>query len=105
MNTRCPRCGRELATRKLANAIIVRMELDCPGCQQRLRLNLHPAETTVVLAATATFLALAVMAYQRQSHALLLAALAAGLLGMAAVYAVERHWLRDWPRYVVNEMK
>lgn len=105
MNYRCPHCGQDLATRKLGRALIARMEIDCPRCQRRLRLNLHPAETAVVLAASAAFVALAALAYQRQSQGLLLAALVAGGAGMGAVYLLERRWLRDWPRYVPRDAR
>jgi len=105
MDNRCPLCGKDLGRRKLAYSIIARMEIDCPHCLRRLRLNLHPAETAVVLAASAAFVALAAFAYQRQSQGLLLAALALGAAGMGAVYLVERRWLRDWPRYVPRAME
>jgi ABC-type Fe3+-siderophore transport system permease subunit len=81
------------------------MEIDCPACQRRLRLNLHPLETAVVLAGAGAFVATALLAYQRQSQGLLLAALALGVAAMAAVHVVERHWLRDWPRYVPRPME
>ena len=105
MDNRCPLCGKDLGRKKLAYAVIARMEIDCPRCQRRLRLNLHPAETAVVLAASAAFVTLAALAYQRQSQGLLLAALALGTAGMAAVYLLERRWLRDWPRYVPRAME
>lgn len=81
------------------------MEIDCPACQRRLRLNLHPLETAVVLAGAGTFVAVALLAYQRQSQGLLLAALAVGMAAMGAVHVVERYWLRDWPRYVPRPME
>ena len=105
MDNRCPLCGNDLGRRKLAYSIIARMEIDCPRCGRRLRLNLHPAETTLVLAASAAFVALAALAYQRQSEGLLLAALALGVAGMGAVQLLERRWLRDWPRYVPRAME
>lgn len=81
------------------------MEVDCPRCQRRLRLNLHPLETWVVLAGAGVFVGLALLAYWQQSHGLLLAALALGVAAMGAVHVLERHWLRDWPRYVARGME
>ena len=105
MDNRCPLCGNDLGRRKLAHSIIARMEIDCPRCGRRLRLNLHPAETSLVLAASAAFVALAILAYRGQSQGLLLAAFAVGAAGMGAVYVLERRWLRDWPRYVPRAME
>jgi hypothetical protein len=99
VNHRCPHCGRDLASRKLAGSIIARMDLECPQCHGALTVNVHPAETALVLASVGGAVALAALAYAAQSQALLLAALAVGMGGAGAVYALERTRLRDWPRY------
>lgn len=99
MNQRCPHCSRDLASRKLAGSIIARMDLDCPHCHGALAVNVHPVETALVLGSVGAALALAALAYTTQSQGLLLAALAVGMGGAAAIYALERSWLRDWPRY------
>jgi hypothetical protein len=99
VNHRCPHCGRDLASRKLAGAIIARMDLDCPQCHGALTVNVHPAETGLVLASVGGAGALAALAYAAQSQGLLLAALAVGIGGAGAVYVLERTRLRDWPRY------
>jgi hypothetical protein len=47
--------------------------------------------------------ALAALAYARQSQGLLLAALALGMAGAAALYIGERTWLTAWPRFRARE--
>lgn len=100
MNHRCPHCGRDLVSRKLAQSIVARMDLDCPQCHGALTVNVHPAETGLVLASVGGAAALALLAYAAQSQRLLLAALAVGIGGAAAIYVLERTRLRNWPRYV-----
>lgn len=100
MDNRCPICASGLGRRKLSQAIVARMEIDCPHCKGRLRLNLHQLEFGLLLSTFAGFLALAVLAHRLQSQALLLTALACGLAGILALHGLERSWLRDWPRYV-----
>lgn len=99
MDYRCPLCGRDLASSKAARSIIARMDLDCPHCLGRLQVNLHRAETLLVLGTVAGCVALAALAYARQSQGLLLAALGLGMAGAAATYVAERAWLRRWPRF------
>jgi len=99
MDYRCPLCGRDLASSKPARSLIARMNVDCPHCLGRLQMNVHGAETGLVLGSIAASVALAALAYARQSQGLLLAALGVGLAGAAAVYIVERTWLRAWPRF------
>jgi hypothetical protein len=99
MDFRCPLCRRDLATVKAARSLIARMDLDCPHCFARLQVNVHRAETFLVLGTVAGCVALAALAYARQSQALLLTALALGMAGAAAVYIAERTLLRAWPRF------
>ncbi len=99
MDYRCPLCGADLAQSKPARSLIARMNVDCPRCLGRLEMNVHRAETALVLASVAGAVGLAALAYARQSQALLLAALALGMAGAAALYAIERTWLRRWPRF------
>ncbi|MEO8716918.1 MAG: hypothetical protein ABI423_01720 [Burkholderiales bacterium] len=75
------------------------MDLNCPYCLGRLQVNVHRAETLIVLGSVAGCVALAAFAYVRQSQALLLTALAGGMAGAAALYIVERTWLRAWRRF------
>lgn len=100
MNHRCPLCGKDLASRKLAQSVVARMDLECPQCHGALSVNVHPAETALVLGSVGGAVALAALAYAAQRPGLLLAALAVGSGGAAALYALERTRLRDWPRYV-----
>jgi DNA-directed RNA polymerase subunit RPC12/RpoP/uncharacterized membrane protein YeaQ/YmgE (transglycosylase-associated protein family) len=99
MDYRCPLCGADLAKSKPARSLIARMNVDCPRCQGRLEMNVHGAETALVLAGVAGSVALAALAYARHSQGLLLAALVLGIAGAGALYAIERTWLRHWPRF------
>jgi hypothetical protein len=103
MDYRCPLCRRDLATSKAARSLIARMDLDCPHCFARLQVNVHRAETLCVLGTVAGCVALAALAYARQSQGLLLAALALGMAGAAALYIGERTWLTAWPRFRARE--
>jgi hypothetical protein len=105
LNTRCPHCGHDLASRKLARAIIARMEIDCPGCQRRLRLNLHPLETLVVLAGAGAFVARPYSPTSVRATRCCSPPSPSASRPWGAVYVVERHWLRDWPRYVARGME
>jgi DNA-directed RNA polymerase subunit RPC12/RpoP len=100
MNYQCPVCGANLRQRKLAQAVVTRMEIDCPGCKSRVQLNLHQAEIAILLLSCTGFLALAALAYRLQSQELVMAALVAGAAGWVAVQVLERTMLRGWPRYV-----
>lgn len=100
MDTRCPLCGKDLGTRKLANSIVARMNLECPHCAGQLSMNVHRAETALVLASVGGCLALAALAYALRSQPLLLAALTCGVAAAAAMVFLERVWLRAWPRYL-----
>lgn len=99
MDNRCPLCGADLSASKPVRSLIARMNVDCPRCAGRLEMNVHRAETALVLASVAGSVGLAALAYARQSQGLLLAALALGMAGAAALYALERTWLRRWPRF------
>jgi hypothetical protein len=76
------------------------MDLECPHCAGPLRVNVHHAETGLVLAIVGGCLALAALAYALRSQPLLLFALGAGMAGAVATYVLERVWLRSWPRYL-----
>jgi len=99
VDNRCPLCARDLGRRKLAYSVIARMDLACPHCAGPLSVNVHRGERAIVLLGTAAVLALALLSYAEQRQALLLAALGAGAAATAALVALERIWLRDWPRY------
>jgi DNA-directed RNA polymerase subunit RPC12/RpoP len=99
MDYRCPLCGADLGQSKPVRSLIARMNVDCPRCLGRLEMNVHPAETALVLASVAGAVALAALAFARQSQGLLLAALVLGMAGAAALYGLERTRLRTWPRF------
>jgi hypothetical protein len=96
---RCPNCGRDLATRKLALAVIVKMETDCPGCLQRLTMNIHAAESASTLLFSGGFVGLVLAGVAFERNALVGAGVVVGLAGGLAGYLIERVWLRAWPRY------
>jgi len=102
MDYRCPQCGADLRRKKLSHSVVARMDLDCPHCRARLRMNLHRSETTTVIAAAGVAMPLAILALSLHSGALLFAALGVAVAGAAAVNWVERAWLRAWPRYVTR---
>jgi hypothetical protein len=81
------------------------MDVECPHCHGPLVVNVHPAETLVVLGTVAACVVLGALAYARQGEGLLLAALGGALSGAGVVYVLERTWLRAWPRYAAREME
>ena len=100
MNHRCPLCGKDLASRRLIQPVIARMEVDCRYCKRRIRVNVHPAETVIVVGSFGAFAALAALAYWLQRDGLYVLGFAVAMLGAGALPLAERLWLRDWPRYV-----
>jgi len=99
MDYRCPVCGANLERRKLSQAIVAHMEIDCSYCKSRIRTNVHRAEVIIVLLNFATVIALATSAYWSQSQGLLVGALGAAVVGAGALPVLERTYLRAWPRY------
>jgi hypothetical protein len=100
MDHRCPECGRDLSGRRLSQPIIARMEIDCPHCKRRIRVNVHRLEEALLLSTLAGFVLLAALGYWLERESLYLAAFGAAMLGAAALPLAERVWLRRWPRYV-----
>ena len=105
MDYRCPICGIDAGLRKFAHSVVARMEVDCPGCMNRLQLNVHPIETAVSVFGFTTFVALGALAYWLQSQSLLMLALVAGLSGASATPLLGRTYLRDWPRFAPSQRK
>jgi DNA-directed RNA polymerase subunit RPC12/RpoP len=96
---RCPVCRANLAKRRLSEAVIARMEIDCSHCKSTIRLNVHPAEAMAVILGFGGFVVLAALAYWLQSHGLMLLAFGAAMLSALALPLLERTYLRTWPRY------
>jgi DNA-directed RNA polymerase subunit RPC12/RpoP len=96
---RCPDCRANLAKRRLSEAVIARMEIDCSNCKRRIRLNVHRAEAMVLLLGFGAFVVLAALAYWLQSHGLMLLAFGTAMASALAMPLLERTWLRAWPRY------
>jgi len=99
MDHRCPVCRADLGARKLSQAIVARMEMDCPQCSGRIRLRLHRAEVIVVLVIFGALAVLGGLAYWYRSEALVLFTVGTLLAGSLALPLLERTWLRTWPRY------
>jgi len=100
MDYHCPQCGKDLGSRKHANTIIARMEIDCRFCGKRLRLNTHPLESRIVFTSFGTFLALGIAAWALKSDTLVVLALIAGAGAPLVLPFFERIWLKNWARYV-----
>lgn len=100
MDYRCPVCRTDLGKRRLSQAIAPRMAIECSHCNSVIRLNVHRAETVVVLLNFAIIVVLAVFAYWFQSRGLVLVAVGAAMVGASALPLLERTILRNWPRYV-----
>ena len=99
MDYRCPFCGKEVRNRKLAQSIVARMEIDCPHCRSRIRLNVHRAEEALVFLVFAALALLAALTVWSRSQSLALVVLAVAALAAAALPVLERTYLRDWLRY------
>jgi DNA-directed RNA polymerase subunit RPC12/RpoP len=100
---RCPVCRANLAKRRLSEAVIARMEIDCSRCKSTIRLNVHRAEAMVVLLGFGAFVAIAALAYWLQSHGLMLLAFGTAMASALAIPLLERTWLRAWPRYASTD--
>ncbi len=105
MNYRCPACEKDLGTRKLSQAVISRLETECPHCKTKLSFNVHRAEFAIVLfnfAAVAVFIA---CSYWLHGKVLAIIAFGAAMLGSLMLPVLERTWLRDWPRFVIASVR
>jgi hypothetical protein len=104
MDYRCPHCARDLGTHKLGRSIVARMEIDCPFCMRRIRLNMHRAEEALVFFTLVAFLAFVGLGYWLGREGFYVAAVGAALAAAVAQALVERA-LRTWPRYAPAEPK
>ena len=103
MDYRCPACRADLGKRhKLSQAIVARMETDCPHCKRTIRLNVHRAETIIVLLNFGMIVVLGTLAYWFQSQGLVVLVAGAVMLGTLALPLLERTYLRAWPRYATR---
>ena len=103
MDYRCPLCGANLGRRRLTQAVVTQMEIECSGCKSQIRLNVHLVEEIVVLLSFGTIVVLAGFAYWFQSQGLVITALGAAMLGALALPLLEKTYLRTWPRYAPLE--
>lgn len=99
MDNRCPVCRADLGARKLSQAIVARMEIDCPRCKSKIRLNYHWTEVVAVSLSFGAFVVLAALAYWLQNQHLTLFAFGAAMAGALALPLLEWTYLRTWPRY------
>jgi DNA-directed RNA polymerase subunit RPC12/RpoP len=100
MDYRCPTCRTDLGRRKLIESVVARMEMDCPKCNSRMRLNIHAAETAIVLLGFGAIAVLGVLAYWLKSESLALATFGSVMLGSVALPLIENTYLRNWRRYL-----
>jgi DNA-directed RNA polymerase subunit RPC12/RpoP len=103
LDYRCPNCGKDLAKRKLALSIIAKMEIDCPGCMQRLSMNIHQVESAATLLFSLGFVGMLLVGILRERHEVIGIGIVIGLLGGVASFLVERVYLREWPRYLLKD--
>ena len=99
MDYRCPICRADLGHRKLSQAIVARMEMDCTHCKGRVRLNVHRLEMIIVMFNFGAIAVMGALAYWYQSQGLMLVAIGAAMAGVLALPVLERTGLRNWPRY------
>ena len=99
MDYGCPVCKVTLPKRKLGQSIVARMEIDCPYCASRIRMNVHRAELIIVLVNFAAIVVLGASAYWYQRQDLVLLALGVAMVGALALPLLEQTYLRAWPRY------
>jgi len=101
MDYRCPGCGANVGKRRW-DAVVTRMEVECPACKRVLVLNVHRAERAVVLLVCGAVALLAATGFWLESRGLLLCAFGAVMGGSLAIPFLERIYLRSWRRYVVR---
>ena len=99
MDNRCPVCRADLGARKLSQAIVARMEIDCSRCKSRIRLNYHWTEVVAVSLGLGAFVVLAALAYWLQNQKLMIFAFGTAMAGALALPLLEWTYLRTWPRY------
>ena len=102
MDYRCPVCNIDLRSRKLSQAIVARMQIDCSHCYSTIRVNVHRAEVAVVLLSFGSIGLLAMSSYWLQSRVLALLAFGVAMIGALALPLLEKIFLRSWPRYVAR---
>jgi len=103
MDYRCPLCGANLGRRRLTQAVVTQMEIECSNCKSQIRLNVHWVEEIVVLLSFGAIAVLAGFAYWFRSQGLVITALGAALLGALALPLLEKTYLRYWPRYAPKD--
>jgi hypothetical protein len=99
MDYRCPFCETNLGRRRLSEAVVARMEIECSHCKKVIRLNIHPAEVVIVSLIFVMIIVLTAFAYWLQSGGLMLFVFGTAMVGALALPLLERLYLRSWPRY------
>lgn len=102
MDYRCPRCSKAIRRRKLTQAVVARMEIDCPHCRGPLQLNIHRSEMAAAMAGFAAFLVVAAAGWWLKSDRLVLLAIGVAMITLVALSVLEHLVLRTWPRYAPN---
>jgi len=99
MDYRCPVCGANLGRRRLSEAVVARMEVECSHCKNVIHLNIHPLEVVVVLLIFGAIVILAALGYWLRSQGLMLSVFGTAMVGALALPLLEKIYLRSWPRY------
>ena len=102
MDYRCPLCGKDLRKRRLTEAVVTRMEIECLHCKGVIRLNLHPAEMITVTLIFGALVILAVLGYWLESRGAVIAFLGVAMVGALAMPVLEKFILRAWLRYAAK---
>ena len=99
MDYRCPVCGTNLGRRRLTDAVVTRMEVECSHCKNVIRLNVHPAEMVIVFLIFGTIIVFAALGFWFESRGLMLSVFGTAMAGALALPVLEKIYLRSWPRY------
>ncbi len=100
MDYRCPVCRANIPKRRLSQTVMVKLEIQCPHCQNVVRHNIHRAESIIVMLNFAALVVLAAFAYWFQSQDLVIVAVGVAIVGASALPLIEHTYLRNWPRYL-----
>ncbi len=101
MNYHCPACEKDLGTRKLSQAVISRLEIECLYCKSKLSFNVHHSEFVIVVFNFVAIIAFFACAYWYPTEQLAYYAFVAAMVGALMLPVLEQTWLRAWPRFLI----
>lgn len=102
MDYRCPVCRAQPAKRRLSQAVVARMEIDCSHCKSTILHDFHWAEDMIGLLGFGTFVVLVALAYRLRSQPRMLLALGTAMVSAGALPLLERTYLRNRPRHAAS---